>query len=61
LALALGFAALILVYRFLPPVSTLMLARWPKARLSSARIPLQRISGFLRAAAIVSRTRALRA
>ena len=28
LALALGFAALILVYRFLPPTSTLMLARW---------------------------------
>jgi uncharacterized membrane protein len=28
LALVLGFASLIFVYRFLPPVSTLMFARW---------------------------------
>jgi monofunctional glycosyltransferase len=55
LALALGFAALILVYRFLPPISTLMLARWHEGeRVERHYVPLERISGFLRAAVIVS-------
>jgi len=55
LALALGFAALILVYRFLPPVSTLMLARWLEGETVERHyVPLARISGFLRAAVIVS-------
>ena len=54
-ALALGFAALILVYRFLPPISTLMLARWLEGnRVERHYVPLGRISGFLRAAVIVS-------
>ena len=55
LALALGFAALILVYRFLPPISTLVLARWFEGATVERRyVPLERISGFLRAAVIVS-------
>jgi monofunctional biosynthetic peptidoglycan transglycosylase len=55
LALALGFAALILVYRFLPPISTLMLARWLQGgTVERHYVPLERISGFLRAAVIVS-------
>jgi monofunctional biosynthetic peptidoglycan transglycosylase len=55
LALALGFAALILVYRFLPPISTLMLARWLEGETVERHyVPLERVSGFLRAAAIVS-------
>jgi monofunctional biosynthetic peptidoglycan transglycosylase len=55
LALALGFAALILVYRFQPPVSTLMLARWLEGETVERHyVPLERISGFLRAAVIVS-------
>src|ERR1700730_9736795 len=55
LALALGFAALILVYRFLPPVSTLMLARWLKSEpVERHYVPLERISVFLRAAVIAS-------
>jgi monofunctional biosynthetic peptidoglycan transglycosylase len=55
LALALGFAALILVYRFLPPVSTLMLTRWLEGETVERHyVPLARISGFLRAAVIVS-------
>jgi monofunctional biosynthetic peptidoglycan transglycosylase len=55
LALTLGFAALILVYRFLPPISTLMLARWLEGETVERRyVPLERISGFLRAAVIVS-------
>jgi monofunctional biosynthetic peptidoglycan transglycosylase len=55
LALAIGFAALILVYRFLPPTSTLVLARWLKGEtVESHYVPLERISGFLRAAVIVS-------
>jgi monofunctional biosynthetic peptidoglycan transglycosylase len=55
LALALGIAALILVYRFLPPVSTLMLARWLEGEtVERHNVPLERISGFLRAAVIVS-------
>ncbi|MGH6851778.1 MAG: transglycosylase domain-containing protein, partial [Methylocella sp.] len=55
LALALGIAALIVVYRFEPPVSTLMLARWLQGETVERRyVPLARISGFLRAAVIVS-------
>jgi monofunctional biosynthetic peptidoglycan transglycosylase len=55
LALALGFAALILAYRFLPPISTLMLARWFEGETVERHyVPLERISGFLRAAVIVS-------
>lgn len=55
LTLALGFAALILVYRFLPPISTLMLARWLEGETVERHyVPLERISGFLRAAVIVS-------
>jgi monofunctional biosynthetic peptidoglycan transglycosylase len=55
LALALGFAALILVYRFLPPISTLMLARWLEGETVERHyVPIERISGFLRAAVIVS-------
>jgi monofunctional glycosyltransferase len=55
LALALGFAVLILVYRFLPPISTLMLARWLEGEMVERHyVPLERISGFLRAAVIVS-------
>jgi monofunctional biosynthetic peptidoglycan transglycosylase len=55
LALTLGFAALILVYRFLPPTSTLELARWLKGETVERHyVPLERISGFLRAAVVVS-------
>jgi monofunctional biosynthetic peptidoglycan transglycosylase len=55
LALALGFAALILVYGFLPPISTLMLARWLEGETVERHyVPLARISGFLRGAVIVS-------
>jgi monofunctional glycosyltransferase len=55
LALAFGFAALILVYRFLPPTSTLVLARWLEGETVERHyVPLERISDFLRAAVIVS-------
>ena len=55
LALVLGFAALILVYRFLPPTSTPMLVRWLEGGTFERHyVPLERISGFLRAAVIVS-------
>ena len=55
LALALGFAALILVFRYLPPISTLMIARWLEGETVERHyVPLERISGFLRAAVIVS-------
>jgi monofunctional glycosyltransferase len=55
LALALGFAALILVYRFQSPISTLMLARWLEGETVERHyVPLERISGFLHAAVIVS-------
>jgi monofunctional biosynthetic peptidoglycan transglycosylase len=55
LALALGFAALILVYRFQPPISTLMLARWLEGETVERHyVPFERFSGFLRAAVIVS-------
>ena len=55
LALALGFVVLILVYRFLPPISTLMLARWLEGETVERHyVPLERISSFLRAAVVVS-------
>ncbi|MGH6793900.1 MAG: monofunctional biosynthetic peptidoglycan transglycosylase [Methylocella sp.] len=55
LALALGIAALIVVYRFEPPVSTLMLARWLEGETVERHyVPLERISRYLRAAVIVS-------
>ena len=55
LALALVFAALILVYRFQPPISTLMIARWLEGETVERHyVPLERISVFLRAAVIVS-------
>ncbi|MGQ0445014.1 MAG: monofunctional biosynthetic peptidoglycan transglycosylase [Beijerinckiaceae bacterium] len=54
-ALALGSAALILVYRFQPPISTFMLVRWLEGEAVERHyVPLERISGFLRAAVIVS-------
>jgi monofunctional biosynthetic peptidoglycan transglycosylase len=53
--LAIGLAALILAYRFLPPVSTLMLARWAHGEAVDRRfVPLDRISPNLRTAVIVS-------
>lgn len=55
LALALGLAAMVLVYRFLAPVSTLMLARWAQGEgVERQYVPLERISPHLRAAVIVS-------
>src|SRR6202047_2807380 len=55
LASTLAVAALILVYRFQPPISTLMLARWLEGETVERHyVPLERISGFLRAAVIVS-------
>jgi monofunctional glycosyltransferase len=55
LALALGFAALIFAYRFLPPVSTLMLARWLEQQTADRHyVPLWRISEHLRRAVIAS-------
>jgi monofunctional biosynthetic peptidoglycan transglycosylase len=54
-ALALGFAALVFVYRFLPPISTFMIARWLEGKTVERHyVPLERISGFLRAAVIIS-------
>ncbi len=55
LALAVGVAALIFVYRFWPPVSTLMLGRWIEGELVERQyVPLERISPSLRAAVIAS-------
>jgi monofunctional glycosyltransferase len=55
MALVLGFAALIFVYRFLPPVSTLMLARWMKQESAERHyVPLWRMSEHLRNSVIVS-------
>ncbi|WGJ13795.1 monofunctional biosynthetic peptidoglycan transglycosylase [Methylocapsa sp. D3K7] len=55
LALIFGVGILIVIYRFEPPVSTLMLARWllddPVER---QYVPLDRISPSLRAAVLVS-------
>ncbi|MBO0733721.1 MAG: monofunctional biosynthetic peptidoglycan transglycosylase, partial [Methylocapsa sp.] len=43
--LALALAALIVVYRFVPPVSTLMLARWAEQEGAERHfVPLARIS-----------------
>jgi monofunctional biosynthetic peptidoglycan transglycosylase len=54
-ALTLVIAGLIVTYRFLPPVSTLMLARWLTGETVERHyVPLERISGFLRAGVIVS-------
>jgi monofunctional biosynthetic peptidoglycan transglycosylase len=54
-AVALAIAVLIVLYRFLPPVSTLMLARWLEGeRVERDYVPLERISLFLRASVIVS-------
>ena len=54
-ALALVVAGLTLVYRFLPPVSTLMLARWLQGETVDRQyVPIERISENLRADVIVS-------
>jgi monofunctional glycosyltransferase len=53
--LALALAALILAYRFVPPVSTLMLARLAEQQGADRQyVPLARISGNLRNAVIAS-------
>ncbi len=55
LALTLAIAGLIVVYRYFPPVSTLMLARWLEGKpVERYYVPLERISSFLRASVIVS-------
>ena len=55
LALTLAIAGLIVVYRYFPPVSTLMLARWLEGKpVERYYVPLERISNFLRASVIVS-------
>lgn len=55
LGLVLGFAVLIFVYRFLPPVSTLMLVRWIEKETAERHyVPLERISENLRKAVITS-------
>ncbi|MCI0597951.1 MAG: monofunctional biosynthetic peptidoglycan transglycosylase, partial [Beijerinckiaceae bacterium] len=55
LALVIGFAVLIFTFRFVPPVSTLMLARWIEGETVDRQyVPLARISHFLRKAVIVS-------
>src|SRR5262245_17536751 len=55
MALVLGVAALIFVYRFLPPVSTFMLVRQIEGETAERRyVPLARISEQLRKAVIVS-------
>ncbi|HTV32256.1 MAG TPA: monofunctional biosynthetic peptidoglycan transglycosylase [Methylocella sp.] len=55
LALCVGLAGLILVERFLPPVSTLMAARWLTGEaVDQHYVPLSRISPELRSAVIAS-------
>ncbi|QBR72930.1 monofunctional biosynthetic peptidoglycan transglycosylase [Beijerinckiaceae bacterium] len=55
LALAVIAAGLTLLYRFVPPISTLMLARWLQGEPVDRRyVPLDRISEFLQVAVIVS-------
>jgi monofunctional biosynthetic peptidoglycan transglycosylase len=55
LALALGFAALIFVYRFLPPDSAPMSLQWlGEERAEREYVPLGRISEHLRRAVIAS-------
>src|SRR5450631_3296974 len=55
LALVFGVGVLIVIYRFEPPVSTLMLARWLLGdTVDRQYVPLDRISLSLRAAVLVS-------
>jgi monofunctional glycosyltransferase len=55
LALIFGVGILIVIYRFEPPVSTLMLARWLlDDPVDRQYVPLDRISPSLRAAVLVS-------
>jgi monofunctional biosynthetic peptidoglycan transglycosylase len=55
LGLLLGLAALIVLWRYVPPVSTLMAARWATLRgVERTYIPLIRISPLLIAAVITS-------
>jgi monofunctional biosynthetic peptidoglycan transglycosylase len=55
LAVALTWAALILAYTVLPPVSTLMLARWASARSANRDyVPLERVSPHLTTAVLAS-------
>ncbi len=55
LALALAVVALVFAYRFLNPVSTIMLARWIKGEsVERLYVPLDRISPNLREAVIAS-------
>lgn len=52
---ALVLAALLLVYRFVPPVSTSMVARWAIGEAVDRRyVPLEHISAELRKAVVVS-------
>jgi monofunctional biosynthetic peptidoglycan transglycosylase len=54
-AILTAFASLIFVYRFVPPVSTLMLARWIEGEAVERRyVPLDRISKELQKTVIVS-------
>lgn len=55
LALFLGIASLIGVWRFAPPISTLMVARWVMGeRVDRRYVPLEAISPDLRLAVVVS-------
>jgi monofunctional biosynthetic peptidoglycan transglycosylase len=55
LATMLVLAALLLAYRFVPPVSTLMIARWVRGEAVDRRyVPLEQISMELRKAVVVS-------
>ena len=55
LALVAGVGVLIVIYRFEPPVSTLMIARWLLGdTVDRQYVPLDRISLSLRAAVLVS-------
>jgi len=54
-AMALVLAALLLAYRFVPPVSTLMLARWAlREEVDRRYVPFEHISLDLRKAVVVS-------
>jgi monofunctional biosynthetic peptidoglycan transglycosylase len=55
LVLLIALAGLLLLYRYVPPVSTLMLARWTLGEtVTRTYVPLDRISISLRNAVIVS-------
>jgi monofunctional biosynthetic peptidoglycan transglycosylase len=55
LAMTLVLAALLLAYRFVPPISTLMIARWVLGEGVDRRyVPLEHISAELRKAVVVS-------